>query len=167
MVIRLNYAPFQTRHLSHKGHCEQNIWITTSARFMIFGKQSSIVCQHFQMTSLKPWSRFLPIFTYSIYKQGEWIIAFLSQSDKNSGCYGHWLIIEKMKTDVIADILTNVLQKCSLSSSLPNIAFLFKPLNLIGCHGNWKVKFVKKNTKKIISSKAIRGIKLKLSPQKP
>ena len=30
-----------------------------------------------------------------------------------------------------ADILTKVLQKCSLSSPLPNISFLFNPLNLI------------------------------------
>ena len=31
-----------------------------------------------------------------------------------------------------ADILTKVLQKCSLSSPLPNVSFLFNPLNLIG-----------------------------------
>ena len=31
-----------------------------------------------------------------------------------------------------ADILTKSLQKCSLSSPLPNISFLFNPLNLIG-----------------------------------
>ena len=34
-------------------------------------------------------------------------------------------------------------QKCSLSSPLPNISFLSKPLNLIGCHGNQKAKFEK------------------------
>ena len=39
-----------------------------------------------------------------------------------------------------ADILTIVLQKCSLSSPLPNILFLSKPLNLIGCPGNRKAK---------------------------
>ena len=61
-----------------------------------------------------------------------------------------------------AEILTNVLQKCSLSSPLPNISFLSKSLNLIGCHGNRKLKFEKKKKyKKVISSEAIRGIKLK------
>ena len=59
---------------------------------------------------------------------------------------------------LIAGILTGVLQKCSLSSPLPNILFVSKPLNLIGCHGNRKVKF----KIKILSPEAIRGIKLKL-----
>ena len=60
-----------------------------------------------------------------------------------------------------AGILTKVLQKYSLSSPLPNISFLSKPLNLIGCHGNQKAKFEKKYSK-LIYSEAIRGIKLKL-----
>ena len=42
-----------------------------------------------------------------------------------------------------ADILTKVFQKFSLSSPLPNIQILSKPLNLIGCHGNQKDKFAK------------------------
>ena len=75
--------------------------------------------QHFQMTSLKTWSRFLPYFTYSIYtcRQGEHIICFfLSQSDKNSGCYGSLELpltynTKKMKIGInyylIADMLTN------------------------------------------------------------
>ena len=54
-----------------------------------------------------------------------------------------------------ADILTRVLQKCSLSSPLPNILFLSKSLNLIGFHSNRKSKF----PTKIIPSEAIRGIK--------
>ena len=33
--------------------------------------------------------------------------------------------------------------KCLLSGSLPNIYFLSKPLNLIGCPGNQKIKFAK------------------------
>ena len=41
-----------------------------------------------------------------------------------------------------ADILAKVLQKCSLSSPLPNI--WTKKLNLIGCNGNQKAKFAKK-----------------------
>ena len=45
---------------------------------------------------------------------------------------------------LIADILTKVLQNCSLSSPLPNISFLPNPLNLIGRHGNQKAKFAKK-----------------------
>ena len=56
---------------------------------------------------------------------------------------------------------TKKLQKYSLSSPLPNISFLSKPLNLIGCHGNRKAKFEKQYSE-IISSEAIRGIKLKL-----
>ena len=56
--------------------------------------------------------------------------------------------MEKMKVGLycylIADILTNVLQRCSLSSPLPNIWILSKPLNLIGSHGNQKDKFAKK-----------------------
>ena len=51
------------------------------------------------------------------------------------------------------------LQKCSLGSLVPNISFLSKPLNLIGCHGNRKAKF-EKTYSKIFSSEAIRGIKL-------
>ena len=41
------------------------------------------------------------------------------------------------------DILTKVFQKCSLSRPPLNIWFFSKPLNLIGCHGNWKDKFAK------------------------
>ena len=37
---------------------------------------SASVLQHFQTTSLTPWSRFLTFFTYSVYRQGEWIIFF-------------------------------------------------------------------------------------------
>ena len=49
---------------------------------------------------------------------------------------------------VTADVWRNVLQKCSLSNNpLPNISFLSKPLNLIGCHGNLKAKFAKKIVK--------------------
>ena len=56
---------------------------------------------------------------------------------------------------VTADILTNNLQKCSLSRPLPNILFLSKPLNLISCHDNRKLKFEKKIFKKLISSEAM------------
>ena len=44
-------------------------------------------------------------------------------------------------------------------NDLPNISFLSKPLNLIGCHGNWKANLRKYS--KIISE-SIRGLKLKL-----
>ena len=56
---------------------------------------------------------------------------------------------------LIADILRNVLQNVSFRS-LPNTLFQSEPLNLIGCHGNWKVNVIKKYLK-IISSEAIRG----------
>ena len=57
----------------------------------------------------------------------------------------------------IADILTKVLYL--LSGPPPNVFFVSKPLNFISCHGNQKAKFLKK---KINSSEAIWGIKLKL-----
>ena len=63
---------------------------------------------------------------------------------------------------LIADILTKVLQRCSLNSPLPNIQILSKGLNLIGCHDIQKDKLPKKKNRKIISSEAIRGMKLKL-----
>ena len=46
-----------------------------------------------------------------------------------------------------ADILTEVLQKCSLSSPLPNRYILSKPLNFIGCHGNRHANFAKEYLK--------------------
>ena len=52
------------------------------------------------------------------------------------------------------------LQTCSMSSLLSNIWILSKPLNLIGCHGNHNAKFAKQSTK-IISSEALRGMKMK------
>ena len=33
--------------------------------------------------------------------------------------------------------------KCLMSGPLPNIYFLSKPLNSIGCHGNQKAEFAK------------------------
>ena len=51
-------------------------------------RRPSIRGQYFQTTSpLKPWSRFLPYFTY--IGMGNKKYCFLSQSDKNSGCYGN------------------------------------------------------------------------------
>ena len=49
---------------------------------------------------------------------------------------------------VTADIMTNILQKFSLSSPLPNVSFFSKHLNSIGCHGNQKSKFEKSSTQK-------------------
>ena len=57
---------------------------------------------------------------------------------------------------LIVNILIKVLQECSLSSPLPNISILSKPVNLIGCNGKRKAKFAKKY-KTVISSEAIRG----------
>ena len=77
----------------------------------------------------------------------------------------HRLIMGKMKIDIFcyftADILTKFFWKCLLSGPLPNIYFLSKPLNLIGWHGNPKDQFAY-NIKKINSSEAIWGMKLKL-----
>ena len=55
--------------------------------------------QHFQTTSpQKPWNRFLPYLTYSIYRQGG-TKNILFQSDKHTGCYCNfllpWLIMGK------------------------------------------------------------------------
>ena len=60
-----------------------------------------------------------------------------------------------------AAVLTKILQKCSLSSPLPNIWILSKPLNLIGRHGNRNAKFVEIKSKPI-SSETISGMKLEL-----
>ena len=49
---------------------------------------------------------------------------------------------------VSLQMLEKVLQKCSLSSRLPNVSILSKPLNLIGYHGNRKAEFAKKYLKK-------------------
>ena len=51
---------------------------------------------------------------------------------------------------VTADVLTEILQKCSLSSPLPTVWILSKPLNLIGCHGNWNAKFAIKILKNLL-----------------
>ena len=125
---------------------------------------SSDICQHFQNSSLmKRWSRFLLYFTYSIYRQKEFIImpfcfnrigtlvAMVTYS-----C--HWLIMGKWKLSFIA-VSMQVSQKCSLSSPLGYTWILSKRLNLICCHGNQNVKFAK-NIKIL---KAVRGRKLKLS----
>ena len=78
-------------------------------------------------------------------------------------CY--WLIMGKMKIGfycyLITDILIKRLQKCSLSNPLWSIWILSKLLNLIGCHGNQRAKFMKKY-KKNISSEVLTGMKLKL-----
>ena len=77
----------------------------------------------------------------------------------------HWLVMGSVKVGLycflIADILTKVLQRCSLRSPLSNIWILSKPLNLIGCHDNRKDKFAKIYSKSI-SSEAIMRMKLKL-----
>ena len=77
----------------------------------------------------------------------------------------HWLIMGKVEIGIhcylTVDILTNILQKRPLCSPLRNTWILSKPLNLIGCYGNRKTKFAKKYSK-IISSEAIRVMKLKL-----
>ena len=51
---------------------------------------------------------------------------------------------------VTADVLKKVLQKCFWSSPLPTILILSKSLNLIGCHGNRKAKFLKKIFKNLL-----------------
>ena len=43
-----------------------------------------------------------------------------------------------------------ILQKCFLSSPLRFIRILSKSLNLIGCHGNIKGKFLKKILKNLL-----------------
>ena len=131
-----------------------------------------VVRQHFQTTSpLKPWSRLLPNFTYSIYSPREQIFVFfcskLIRTLVAMAAYNcHWLIMGKVEIGIYcclinADILTKVLQNCSLSSPLPTRWILSKPQNLIGFYGNSKVKFAKKYSK-MISSEAVWGMKLKL-----
>ena len=52
-----------------------------------------------------------------------------------------------------------------LSSPLPTVWILSKPLNLIGCHDNQNAKFAKKYSK-IFSSEVIRGMKQKKKKKK-
>ena len=64
-------------------------------------------------------------------------MAHLCSSDKNSGCYGNLRVsIYGIYCYLTADILTKVLQKCSLSSPLPNVSVLSRSVNVIGSHGN-------------------------------
>ena len=123
------------------------------------------VRQHFQTTSpLKPWSRFFPYFTYSIYRWGERIIVLFFQSDKNSGCYGNveFPLTDNGKSGKWQFVLSHCryldffLQKCFLGSPLRFIWILSKSLNLFGCHGNINGKF-SKHYSKIFFSEAIRG----------
>ena len=99
---------------------------------------------------------FIPIRIRIVYWWNAETTITHQESDKNSGCYGNLQLpltsnVEKWKMAFIAislqiaDILTKVLQKYSMSSLLPNISFLSKPLNLIVCHGNRKAKFAKTN----------------------
>ena len=90
------------------------------------------------------WNQFLPNFTYTC-KPGEWIIMFLLQLDRIKfpltyiGKSENWhLLLSHCR------YFDKVLQKCSLSSPLPNISVLSRLVNLFGCHGNRKAKFVKK-----------------------
>ena len=101
-------------------------------------------------------------FTYSIYRHGEQIIVFFCSNRTSTlvamAAYSfHWLIMGKVEIDIYCyftvNILTKVLQNCSLSRPLWIIWILSKLI--------WKAKFAKKY-KKIISSVVIRGMKLKL-----
>ena len=60
-------------------------------------------------------------------------------------------------SNLTADILTKVLQHCSLSCPLPNISFLSKTRNFICFHGSRKAKFAKEIFKNqlLISRKGI------------
>ena len=64
----------------------------------------------------------------------------------------HRLIIGKVEIGiyfcVTADVLKKVLQNCFWSCPLPTIWILSKLLILIGCYGNRKAKFLKKNIEK-------------------
>ena len=59
----------------------------------------------------------------------------------------HRLINGKMIIGIycyfIADILKKAFLEMFVSGPLPNIYFLSKPLDLIGCYGNQKAKFAK------------------------
>ena len=74
----------------------------------------------------------------------------------------HRLIMGKVKVGLYfyltADILTKVFQKCSLSSPLPNIWVLSKPLIWLVAMATERINL----WKKIKKSEAIRGMKLKL-----
>ena len=66
------------RKLFSSSEPKAHIWAYSIGRHPSSVRPSSVLVfrrQHFQTTSpLKPWSRFSPYFTYSIYRQGERII---------------------------------------------------------------------------------------------
>ena len=141
------------------------------------------VRQQFQTTSpLKPCSRFLQNFTYSIYRPEEWIISccffclfvfvvfFLFQSDKNFGVamaiYNcHYLKWEKIELAFIAislQIFWRIFYR-----NVP-WEFLYRPYEFCPNRWIWLVAMaterlnLRKKYSKIIFSEAIRGMKLKL-----
>ena len=72
--------------------------------------------QHFQTTSpLKPWSRFLPNFTYNIYRPGERIIVFCSNRIRTlvaRATYScHWLIMGKVEIGIYCCLTADILTK--------------------------------------------------------
>ena len=73
----------------------------------------------------------LPLLCFRYYGNLKFPLTYNGKSENGIHCY------------LTADILTKVLQKCSLSGPLPNSSFLSSPLNLICCHGNRKDKFPK------------------------
>ena len=112
--------------------------------------QASIIWQHFQTTfPLKPWSRFLPNFTYSIYRPGERISVFFVPTGKELWLL--WVAMatfhsynEKSEKWHLLQIFWQNVYKMFLEKYSTNISILFKPLNLSGCHGDRKAKFGKK-----------------------
>ena len=78
-------------------------------------------------------------------------------------CLSSYFIMGKEEIGIYfcltVDILTKVLQNCSLSSPLPTVCILSKPLTLLVANRKAKLKNV---YTKIFFSEAIRGVKLKL-----
>ena len=113
---------------------------------------SSVRRQHFQTTfPLKPWSWLLLLHIASTGRRNV-KLCFCSNQIRTLVAMATFFclcfIMGKLEIGIYcyhtADILTKVLQKCSFSSPVPSIRILSKPLNMIGCHGNRKAKFVKK-----------------------
>ena len=77
----------------------------------------------------------------------------------------HWLIMGKNENWHLllshCRFFDKTFTEMFLEWSSTNHMNFVQLLNLIGCHGNWNAKFAKKYSK-ILSSEAIRGMKLKL-----
>ena len=122
-LLHLAFVCVKERKINFSETIEDHYWIILGEFIPL-----SVICQHFQTTSpLKPWIRFLPNFTFSIYRPGKRIFVFFFQSDKN---WLLWQLIvaidlkwEKWKLAFIA-ISLQIFWQTFYRNPLPNTNFV-------------------------------------------